>query len=165
MYLLRTGTRSVGSCKERMRRRLGGWGEVVGRGYHSGPFVPLWIWLSLTGISTMVVALFAACRAPKEGGGGEVEWRRRRKSVSIPEKAESHTQKKKTKRKKSGVVICAVVGGLRSAICMQDISMHMRGWLLSASSTSSGRSAPACTSRLEDDSHETPRPELLLPNP
>lgn len=27
MYFLRTETRSVGSCRERMRRRLGGWGK------------------------------------------------------------------------------------------------------------------------------------------
>lgn len=31
MYLLRTGTRSVGSCREWMRRRLGGWGGGRGR--------------------------------------------------------------------------------------------------------------------------------------
>lgn len=100
MYLLRTGTRSVGSCRERMRRRLGGWGEVVGKRIFWTFRSPLNLaephWISPT-----VVALFAACRAPKEGGGGEVEWRRRR--VSIPEKAKPHTQKKKKTKENLGL--------------------------------------------------------------
>lgn len=112
MYLLRTGTRSVGSCRESMRRRLGGWGQVVGRGY-SGPLRSTLNLAEPHWISTMVCRSFCRLSRAERGrgrGSGVVE----EESFNPGESKISHPERTKKKPKVWGCDLCR---GRRSAVC------------------------------------------------